>query len=318
MNNKNTPPQQPSDEAFDNYPLFDSLDTEILMHRDAHFGGKFDIMLAYYEKGGRGARDELSIERILYLHEWEQKTAQNLAGILLSGTEAEKVARAKDSYKKLRDLFDLPKQKGTLPLLIANLILAEEEEIENALTEIIAQKAAIVPSLIQVLRSEDLSDPLFPGYGQAPALAVECLAKIGDRRALIILFEALGKNDFFTDDRILEAIHAIGEPAKEFLLKVAQGLPLNEDNEKAAMALISFKDEPLVAETCFDLLKRIAVKTHLPLATYLILVCAGLKTDERRSAFAAMAQDPSFPKIFITDIKTIVKSWSEINPQRDS
>ncbi len=43
-------------------PLYDSDDIEVLMHRHAHFGGSFGIMLDYYEKGGKGA--VLEIERV--------------------------------------------------------------------------------------------------------------------------------------------------------------------------------------------------------------------------------------------------------------
>src|SRR3984893_18022664 len=102
------------------FPLVDAQDNEILMHRDVHFGGKFDFMLDYYRKEGKGARDEFSPERILYLAGLERQIKQNLAPLLLSGPEAERIAEAKEAYKKLSDIYDVPVQKQKYPKLIAD------------------------------------------------------------------------------------------------------------------------------------------------------------------------------------------------------
>ena len=74
-----------------------------------------------------------------------------------------------------------------------------------------------MPALIDLLRNEDFYDPLFPGYGEAPVLAAKCLGLIGDKRAIISLFEAIGEGDFFNEDIILDALHVIGNPARDFL-----------------------------------------------------------------------------------------------------
>src|SRR5262249_53231399 len=149
------------------------------------------------------------------------------------------------------------KTKDRIPLLIANLILAEEEEVEFAMEAVVAEKTAIVPSLISLLRNEEFHDPLFPGYGLAPILAAQCLGQIGDQRAIISLFETIGEFDFFDEEVSLKALSIIGEPAKQFLLRVLHSRPVTVDNEKAAIALLAFKDDPEVASRCLQLLKEI-------------------------------------------------------------
>ena len=161
------------------------------------------------------------------------------------------------------------------------------------------------------MRTEDLYDPLFPGYGQAPFLAVECLGRIGDKRAIISLFEALGQGDFFADDQIIKALKAIGNPARDFLLHVLNGRPINEDNEKAAIALIAFKDDEEVANHCFDLLQQSDIQQDPCLPTYLVLACEGLKDIVKIKTFAAMTKDPHLPPLLREDIKAVIHDWKE-------
>ena len=63
----------------DDIPLKDSLDVEILMHRDAHFSGSFDEMIAYYKKGGVGVNPEFPLEKLLFLQSIEKEQNVNLA-----------------------------------------------------------------------------------------------------------------------------------------------------------------------------------------------------------------------------------------------
>lgn len=291
-------------------PLLDALDSEIIMHRDAHFGGKFDFMLDYYQKGGRGVQDDFPLERILYLSELERQLKQNLAPMVLSGADAEKIARAKDAYKELRELYEKGGKKSPA-LFIADLILAEnDKEIEEAKDQIIKEGSSVVPLIIDLIQSEDFHDPLFPGYGLGPNLAIHCLGKIGDKRALIALFETLGESDFFSDEFVLDAIRAIGEPAKKFLMTVVAGKPWTEDNVKAAMGLLEFKNDPQVAKYCLDLLQKGEVFQDIALATYLILACEGLTEKQDQQALLKLAENPKIPKNLKLDIQTISHTWS--------
>lgn len=296
---------------FDPIPLMDSLDHDILMHRDAHFGGQFPIMLDYYRREGKGVNPEISVERIERLAELEKLMNQNLAPLILSGVEAEKIADARKAYKTLRDIYEIKHPKFKHPRLIADLILSEDDEPESEIAAIVAEKEAIVPALVDLLRKEEIYDPLFPGYGIIAGAVVKCLGLIGDKRAIITLFEAVGEGDFFTDDNIVRALKEIGEPAKKFLLTVVAGLPLTADNEKAAIALIAFKDDPEVAVACFNLLKKPEIIYDPCLSTYLALTCSGLENTPYREEFTKWVDEPSLPRQLRADIREVVKGWAK-------
>lgn len=287
-------------------------DIAILMHRDAHFGGSFPIMIDYYSRGGKGISEDFELSRILELAEEEKLTGGNLAALLLAPRDIEEIKKAKDSYQSFRDLYSVKFPKSPYPVMIADLILSEEEEPVKELKAIIAEKSAIVPSLLALIKSEDMYNPLFPGYGKAPALAVYCLGKIGDKRAIIALFENLGKNSFFEDEIAINALKAIGEPAKEFLLRVLHGKPINEDNEKAAIALLSFDPDPTIAQNCLDMLLKLDLKKEAFLATYLILACEHLQDSLSKKSFEAFASKPDFSKELKNDFQTVLNAWKAI------
>lgn len=291
------------------FPVSNEQDVAILQHRDVHFGGNFGVMLKYYTEGGKGVNPEFELSQIEALALMEKDSGQNMAAMLLSGPDAERVAEAKDAYKKLRALYESKDKNAKYPQLIADLILTENEDPTSEIEAIVQEKSAIVPLLIDLLRSDTFYDPLFPGYGKAPALAARCLGLIGDKRAIFYLFESVGSGDFFDEDIALDALRSIGEPAKQFLLKVVHGKPINEDNERAAVALIKFKDDPEVAQTCFQMLRDKDVLKDLPLSTYLILACEGLTDKKLREEFAQLANQPDFPKQLKLDIKVITDSW---------
>lgn len=297
--------------SFEHFPVVDAIDHEILMHRDAHFGGQFPIMLDYYRQEGKGVQPEIEISRIERLASLEEQLKQNLAALFLVASEAQRVADAREAYRKLRAIYEVKKPKSPLPRLIADLILTEEEEAEAEINAIAEEKSKIVPNLIELLRSEEFYDPLFPGYGTAPFLAAKALERIGDKRGIIALFEALGQGDFFGDEQIIKALKAIGKPACDFLMHVIKGHPINEDNERAAIALIAFKDEEGVADLCFDLLQQPDIQKDPCLPTYLVLVCAGLQDLTKRQAFKKMAQDSHFPQLLREDMKVVIHDWEK-------
>jgi hypothetical protein len=299
-----------ADLPFEHFPLVDAIDHEILMHRDAHFGGKFSIMLDYYQKEGRGVQPEFDLSRIDRLALLEEQIKQNLAALFLTAHEMQKVADSRAAYQKLREIYEIKKPKTPYPRLIVDLILTEAEEPEEEIAAIYGVKDKIVPALIDLLRSEELYDPLFPGYGQAPFLAVQALSQIGDKRAIISLFEALGQGDFFADELIIKALKAIGDPAKEFLIHVVNGRPINEDNERAAIGLIAFKDEEKVASLCLDLLQQSDVQKDPCLPTYLALCCAGLQDSEKRAAFKILSEDKRLPSLLRKDMEGVIHEWN--------
>ncbi len=293
-------------QSFDSFPLQSAIDAEIIMHRDVHFGGNFKVMLEYYESAQKGVNPEFELEHIRNLAAFEKHSEQDIAPMVLTGIDAEKVAEAKKAYQELRNLFDNDSEKNRYPQLIASLILAEEEYPKSEIEAITKEKEAIVPSLLELLQSEHFYDALFPGYGQAPLLAAKCLGLIGDKRAIISLFESIGKGDFFHEDTLLMALKTIGKPAKEFLLRVVKSNPVDMDNERAAIALIAFKDDPEVAVACFELLQKLDLKTHAPLTHYLVLACEGLTNPDLRDKLLTLQA----PRDLSLDIQSISEKWT--------
>lgn len=292
-------------------PLISTTDVNILMHRDAHFSGNFQMMLDYYAACGIGVLEEVDLQQIEALAEMERKTGHNLAAVILEGADAEKVARAKEMYKNFRDLYDSDKPEARIPTLIADLILSEEETPEKEIQAIVDEKETIVPALIEIIKSEELHDPLFPGYGRAPELAAQCLGRIGDKRAIASLFESVHENEFFEEDISLQALKRIGAPAKEFLLNVLKSKPINIDNERAAIALIEFEQDQEIARSCFSLLQDPAVLSHIPFSTYLVLACSGLKDTPFEKGFREMAENPKVPSMLRQDMKAIISGWGK-------
>lgn len=297
------------------FPLADAIDHEILMHRDAHFGGDFEVMLGYYRSEAKGVQPEFTIAKIEQLAALEKEVKQNLSVLFLSAPEMEKVAESRDFYRKLKSIYEMKKDTSSLPKIIGDLILAEEEEPKREIEAVVAEKEKIVPVLIDILRNENLYDPLFPGYGLAPSLATECLGLIGDKRAIISLFESLGEGDFFADDQILKALKTIGEPAKVFLLRVLQGRPLNMDNEKAAIALTPFKDEEGVAPTALHLLETLDWDEDFSLCAYLIFICAGLTDKKDRLVFEKIWARGTNPSPLREDMQSVLREWKQESPQ---
>lgn len=292
----------------DPYPITNAVDVAILMHRDIHFGGSFPVMIEYYKNEGVGCSPDFDMNQILALQEMEAKVGENLSAIQLSGADAEKVAKARKAYKQLKELYEQKKPETTIPQLVADLILSEERDPIKEVSAIVAEKRAAIPALLDLIRSEDFHDPMFPGYGRAPELAAQCLGKIGDKSAIAALFEAIRENEFFEEDTSIAALKAIGEPAREFLLSQLQNRPITIDNERAAITLIQFEDEA-VAKACFQLLKEINTKEHLPLATYLVLGCSKLESEDLRKEFMTMSERKDLPDMLRQDMKAIRSKW---------
>lgn len=292
------------------YALTDEIDHQILMHRDAHFGGDFGVMLAYYSQEEHiGIHPDFDLERILYLSEIEKEMGQDLAPLFLAGAEAEAVGRARQSYANFKDIYDEENEQNPIPRLIANLILTEEEEPLGEIGAVVSQGTPIVSDLISILKADDFYDPLFPGYGYAPYLAVICLGKIGAPEALIPIFETFSKAIIFDEMVIVDALLELGEPAKEFLLKIMKSRPLTQDNLNAAFALIAFSEDPRVANACFEQLHDPLVQETPLLRTYLLSGCQALNTQVQRNAFIKMAEDPQLPAQLRSDMRLIIDEW---------
>ena len=83
-------------------PLFDEEDILILMHRDVHFSGSFSAMKEYYANPeAKGVFEEINPERIDLLDAVQTGIKSDLAPLLITGPNAEKVALAKKTYANI-------------------------------------------------------------------------------------------------------------------------------------------------------------------------------------------------------------------------
>jgi len=249
-------------------PLVDEEDVAILMHREVHFGGHFDLMLAEYKKEGRGAVLNADIKRIQKLQKEEERLIANLAPILLSGRDAEKVAEAKKMYQELAEVCE--KGHDSLAKSIISLILAEKKELPKIRKEILAFQDKAIPPLIEIISSQKLQDPLFPGYGLAPMEAASLLGKLKAEKAIASLFELLTSKETSLFENEYEAVitkslHQIGEKAKLYLKQLLQAEPITARHDMALLALLHFSS-PDIAPFCLELLKKFY--KNLPFALY--------------------------------------------------
>lgn len=291
------------------YPIIDSVDKEILMHREAHFGGLFSVMLEYYQNEGKGVQEGFSLARIEQLAQWEEELQQNLAPLYLQGPEAELVGEAKKGYKQLREVLERSKKTELPARLIADLLLSESVPPEEEILAIVACGEAAIPSLLHLLQSDSFASPLFPGYGFAHELAAECLGRIGHQKALYPLFEALGEGDFFSDEKILRALKALEGPAKQFLLKKMQSTPYGEENSKAAFALEEFAGDPEVSLAALALLKKPEILLHPALFSYVVLLLGPVREKELQKQFRDLISSLSVPSSAKGEIQAVLKEW---------
>lgn len=281
-------------------------DNDILMHRDAHFGGRFDKMLEYYKQGKKGINPDFELERILYLYDIERDTGVNLSIDALDDEEKDKVEESLKRYETLKALSH--KKNKNIHALIADLILTDEEPPKKEIEAILALKGEAVKPLIDIIKDETYADPIYPGFGLIPSIATEILGLIGDKKAIIALFEEINEGDFFDDEVVFNALKRIGAPSRQFLLKVLHAKPITTDNEKAAQALHAF-NEPEVSSASLNILKTLDLKKHEIFASYLILNCENLNSSEQ---IEFKKLEDKIPKNLKADFHAIIQGWQKI------
>jgi len=288
------------------HDVIDTVDMEILMHRDAHFGGNFEIMLEYYDQDGVGVMPDFEIEQIVYLQKIEIDQKQNLAEAYLPDAAKDSVEEAKRIYHQLREVYD---QKGEK--LISDLILSEENHPENEIQALVNQGKDSVPALIHLVSSQVFYDPLYPGYGRSPIFAAKCLGKIQDERAIPPLFEALGQENFFTDEEIILALASFGNRAKSFLIKRLKQEPLSKDNEYAAIALSGFPEDDEIAAAALEVLERETTLKRPLFASYLIFACSDLTQSSLQERFIFVSKTKGLSKSIQDEMMVVIKNWKK-------
>jgi len=286
--------------------VIDTVDMEILMHRDAHFGGSFEIMLEYYDQDGVGVMPDFEIEQIVYLQKIETDQKQNLSETYLPDAAKDSVEEAKRIYHQLREVYD---QKGEK--LISDLILSEENHPENEIQALVDQGKDSVPALIHLVSSRVFYDPLYPGYGRSPIFAAKCLGKIQDERAIPPLFEALGQENFFTDEEIILALASFGNRAKSFLITRLKQEPLSKDNEYAAISLSGFPEDDEIAAAALEVLERETTLKRPLFASYLIFACSDLTKSSLQERFIRVSKTNGLSKSIQDEMMVVIKNWKK-------
>ena len=274
-------------------PTLDTLRLEMIMHRNAHFGGSFDVMIEYYRNDGVGVMPDFDIETLQELKDLEDD--QDLNEALPEPAKLE-VEKAQERYRLLRDVYE---QEDLAPQLLSNLILSEDEQPNAEIEAIAAKGSELLPQLIDLIRADTFYNPLYPGYGRSPIFAAQCLAKIGDKEAIAPLFEAIGHENFFTDEALISALSSFGDPAKEFLLKVLSQTPVSKDNEHAAIALGAFEPDETIAKASLTLLEEKGTLERGSLAPYLIFACSALAKEDRIRFQTLINNAPLSPELSV-------------------
>lgn len=288
--------------------VIDTIDMEIIMHREAHFGSSFEVMLEYYEQGGVGRMRDFEVTKIRQLQSFENRLGQNLAKLYLPSAAREVVDASKQLYQDLREAY-AKEAPESLAILLSDLILSEEEYPEQAIKALVARGEECVPPLIHLLSSPTFSDPLYPGYGRAPIFVARCLAAVQDKRAISPLFEALGEDNFFTDEEIIKAIASFGEISKHFLLNILKQTPHSKDNEHAAIALNGFPEDEEIASSSLEVLERENTLHKPSFSSYLIFLCAPLAQKSERERFIAISRTKNLPKQISDEMAVVIKNW---------
>lgn len=295
-------------EQLENAPLLDTIDLEILMHREVHFGSNFHVMLQYYKGGGVGAMQDFSLQEIKKLEKLEKELGKGLAEIYLPETAKEMVKEKQKLYQNLRDVYS-KETNAPYAVLLSDLILSEEESPKKEIESLIKEGKNVVSALIFLLSSNLFYDPLSPGYGRSPLLAAQILAKIQDERAIAPLFEALGQENFFADEKLIKALCSFGEKSKKFLLNILKQSPFSKDNEHAAIALSSFPQDPEIEAECLALLEQEETLRSPLFFTYLLSICSSLSKETDRKRLISISHKKNLPEDIAREVVQIINLW---------
>lgn len=230
----------------DAFQVIDEEDRDILLQREAHFGGSFVAMEEYYQNPERiGVVEALSPNRIAFLADVERRLGQNIAPKILSGRDAEHIARAKKTYDMIAELShnDVQNEMPSSLKLFLRLINDEGElnSDEFALSDM--EKNALLRDpkpLLQLASSDEFRDPLFPGFGKAPLRALQALAKSCVQEALPLFFRLLATAQEEEEEELLGLIPQFGEAGFEYARRTFLQRPVTPFHEKLILLLVKF------------------------------------------------------------------------------
>jgi hypothetical protein len=232
--------QQVTGEAFQ---IVDEEDREILLQRDAHFGGSFIAMQEHYEKfsgqdmpGYYGVLETISLSRILFLADVERRLGKNLAPKILSGSDAEHVALARTAYERIAQLSNEP---FSIPLQL--FLDCTNSFGERSLTQEEKDTLRRNPKLLLELAAADqFRDSLFPGFGYAPLRALKWLVEAHVEEALPLCFNLLAVAQEEEEEELFSLIPKFGGEAFEYARRTFLSRPVTPFHEKLMLVLLHF------------------------------------------------------------------------------
>lgn len=290
------------------FNLTDELHHLILMLRESHFGGHFDLMLKSFRQDNFiGNNLNIDIEEIEYLENIEKQLKQNLAPLILSSQEAERIHQARLMYENLKNIYLIKnKDEDKKSRAIADLLLIEFAPFDKEINAIIQLKETIVPELLNILNNPNFYDPIFPGFGEIPKIVVTCLSKINHLQTIPYIFSLLGK-DGFSDDELSYVLSRFNDEARKFFQQILSSLPITKDHTKAAFCLTRFDDLETI-QFCEQLL-YISEYHEDPLLLYYLINIATQNPNPRLIRYIQEKIFQKLPKNLQKEIDLIVRDW---------
>ncbi len=284
-------------------PFLNTIDLEILMHKDAHFGGSFDVMIEYYQSDGIGVQEDFDIERIQELASFDNTS--HLSAEVLPELAINDVLFSKELYKKFRHCYE---GDDLLLKKLADLILTESWDPKEEIDALAAFNERAIKPLVEILTQDHFYNPLNPGYGRAPINIALTLKKIGSHEAIPYLFQALGKS-FSIDEILIQTLISFGHKGEDFLRARLAATPYTKDNYFAAMALSSFPTSPETAKLALSLISLKESIPHSAYFSYLICICEGLEADSDRKIFIELSKNDQLSKDISSEMALIASFW---------
>ncbi len=292
--------------------LFFNLTNEshhmILMLRDAHFRGHFDLMLqSFYNENFIGNNLNIDISEIEYLEKIEKKIQQNLAPLILSANEAERIYKSRLMYENLKKVYFLKnKNNNEKSKILADLLLIEFFPFDKEVNAVIQLKDDIIPDLLNIINNPNFYDPVFPGFGEIPKIAIECLSKINNPKVIPHIFSLLGKENL-SDDDLSFFLSQFNENAKKFFFKILISLPITKDHSIAAFCLTRFNDLETI-KFCEELL-YIPEYHKDPLLLYYLINIVIQNPNSNLIQYIQEKIYKKLPKNLQKEIDLIVRDW---------
>lgn len=294
------------------HDLFFNLTDEshhlILMLRESHFRGQFDLMLqSFNNENFIGNNLDIDIQEIEYLEKIEKKLQQNLAPLLLSPSEAERIYKSRLMYENLKKIYLLEnEEKDKKSRILADFLLIEFSPFDKEVDAIVQLKDAIIPDLLNIINNSNFYDPVFPGFGEIPKIAIECLSKINNPKVIPNIFSLLGKENF-SDDDLSFILSKFNNDAKNFFQKILFSLPITKDHSMAAFCLTHFNNLETI-KFCERLL-YIPDYHEDPLLLYYLINIAIQNSNPNLIQYIQEKIYKKLPKNLQKEIDLIVRDW---------